>query len=495
MTINLHARQLLKSQFFWSNLLIVLIFVFFLWNVQDGHDWGGDFSMYIMNAKNIVSGAPYAQTGYVYNVDTAYYGPPAYPPVFPLMLAPMIAVWGVNLPLLKLPGIFCFIGALVFLNNCFVPKETPPCFKFLFLITTGFYPYFFTLSESIISDFPFLLFSYLALYLMDKQPGSSIKASDNLSRYFLTGIIIYLAYGARSVGLVLLPVAFLIELIRNKKVTGSLIIIVLVPLVLILFQKLLIPQTGAYFDQISLSGLFSTIHNSVIYYFLAFVNIFSFDNFIVMGVVFSIMLEGFVIGLIVHLKKGISSFDIFFFFYIGLLMMWPSYQGLRFLVPVIPIYFLYSIEGFKKIICSIKIPWLRKAIPFILLSGLIVYYASTYITIFPRPVSDIKKNETRELFQIIQAETNSDDVILFFKPRVLALYTQRKSVAMAFPLQGRDNLARMKEFGVRIAVLRKNYDLENQKELRQFISTHPDNFKLLFENPDFRVYQTIYSFQ
>ena len=72
--------------------------------------------MYIMNAINIVKGIPYAQTGYIYNPDMASIGPPVYPPVFPLILSPFIAIWGVNLLILKLPGIAFFIGLLIYLN-------------------------------------------------------------------------------------------------------------------------------------------------------------------------------------------------------------------------------------------------------------------------------------------------------------------------------------------------------------------------------------------
>lgn len=65
-----------------ADMLIIIAALFFLLNLKGGHDWGGDFSMYIMNARNIVNGTPYAQTHYVYNIDTALYGPKAYPPHF-----------------------------------------------------------------------------------------------------------------------------------------------------------------------------------------------------------------------------------------------------------------------------------------------------------------------------------------------------------------------------------------------------------------------------
>ncbi len=141
---------------------------------------------------------------------------------------------------------------------------------------------------------------------------------------------------------------------------------------------------------------------------------------------------------------------------------------------------------------SIKLPWLQKTLQLILLLSAIFYYGNGYLTILPRPISDIEKNETQQLFQYIRTETNSNDVISFFKPRVLALFTQRKSIAITVSPPNGDTLARMKELDVTIVVLRKNYNFDNQPELSQFLSTHPGNFKLLFDNPEFQVLKTIY---
>jgi hypothetical protein len=491
LTLYSYTYRLMKNGTFLSNLLLVLISLFYLLNASGRHDWGGDFSMYIMNAINIVKGTPYSQTGYIYNPDVAFYGPPAYPPVFPLMLSPFISIWGINLQVLKLPGIFCFIGVLIFLNNKILPKNLSLVSKFICLIGLGLYPFFFFLSESIISDFPFLLLSYIALNRINNQLAHSAKESLNWVQYLVTGFLIYLAYGTRSVGLILLPVAFLFSLLQNKKITTSLVVIFCVALLLIVGQSLLIPQTGAYFDQFpkSLSGIISTILKSIWYYLALFVGIFSIKNFTVQLIVFLIMVGGFILGLIIRFKKGISSFDLFYLIYLALLLIWPSYQDWRFLVPIIPLYFLYITEGFDRLFDSIQLSWLRKTLPYIMLSCLIIFYASTYIVAFPRPISDIEKKETNEIFQFIRTETNSDDVILFFKPRVLVLFTQRKSVAIAIPSPNGDTLERMKELGVSIVILRLNYAFEDQPELSQLISTHLGNFQLLFENPEFRVYR------
>ncbi len=269
MKISLPLRLLIKNGVLLSNLLIVLISVFYLLNVRNGHDWGGDFSMYIMNANNIANGTPYAQTQYIYNPDTAYYGPPAYPPGFPLLLAPFISIWGINLQILKVPGILCLMGALFYINNKTLPKNFSLASRSIFLISVGFYPFFFLLSESILSDFLFLLLCFVALDRINDLLRPSVEISKNWGQYLLAGLWIYLAYSTRSVGLVLLPVAFLLAWLRYKKITRSLVVILSVPLMLIVMQSLLIPQTGAYFDQFpkSFSELIQTLLVSMWFYF------------------------------------------------------------------------------------------------------------------------------------------------------------------------------------------------------------------------------------
>jgi hypothetical protein len=489
--------EIIEKRLPWLNqfliyFLIVMISLFYLINMQDGHDWGGDFSMYIMNANNIVKGIPYAQTGYIYNPDMASNGPPVYPPVFPLLLSPFIAIWGINLQILKLPGIIFFIGLLIYLNVKIIPKEFPLVFKMIILICIGLYVNFFLTMESINSDIPFLLFCYIALNRINNLLGEGAKKPINIFEHILTGIFIYLAYGTRSVGLILLPVALIFSFLKNRKISLSIVISLLVPLILIFAQGLLIPQTGSYFDQLpkSLYEMISVLLHSMEYYFQIFLKFFPSDDIVFQTILFVIMIFSFAVGLSSHIRKGISSFDLFFFIYLLLMLVWPSYQSWRLLIPIIPIYFLYIIEGMNQIVGFVKLGWLRKTIPVFLLIGVVALYSHTYSEVFPRPLSNIEKKETQELFEIIRTETNSEDVILFFNPRVMALFTERKSVTMMIPPPNGDTMSRMNELEVSVVVRNRNQEYGIQPALDQYIATHPENFQLIYENMEFQVFRT-----
>lgn len=69
--------------------------------------WGppavdGDYAQYLLHAKAIVEGRPYADTGYIFHPDVWSLGPRAYPPGLPLTLAPIVALVGVHSPLFRL---------------------------------------------------------------------------------------------------------------------------------------------------------------------------------------------------------------------------------------------------------------------------------------------------------------------------------------------------------------------------------------------------------
>src|SRR5262245_14683241 len=64
---------------------------------QEWDTWGDDFALYIAHARNLVEGTSYTDTKFVYNPANAWYSPRAYPPGFPILLAPVYALQGLDL--------------------------------------------------------------------------------------------------------------------------------------------------------------------------------------------------------------------------------------------------------------------------------------------------------------------------------------------------------------------------------------------------------------
>ncbi len=476
-----------------ANIFIGVLAFFFLANLKGGQDWGGDFSMYIMNARNIVNGAPYAQTQYLYNLDTASYGPVAYPPVFPLLLTPVIAVWGVNLLALKAVGIFCFVGLLFYLYYKVIPGRLQPALGILYLVIAGLYPPFFVQLDRITSDIPFLLICAISLRQINDVTDSGKGDIGHWYQAVWTGVVIYLAYGTRAVGIVLLPVVFCLDLLRNKKIHLTTFIVLATASSLILLQYGLIPQTGSYFNQLpqNFYQVLLLLSRTLVSYFELIFSMFQSSHFFVQAVIFLVVLEFVVIGLLGRLKRGVSSYELFCLFYLAGLLFWPSYQEIRFLFPIVPFYILFCLEGFQTILNKLEAfpVWLLKALSLFLLLGFGFYYDSIYTGLVPRPASELEANSAQEVMQYVIRETGPDDVVAFFKPRVLALFTGCESVALAIPAPDGDSLGRMSALGVTYVIVRLDDVGDDQPEMLQLIHSNPLDFQLVYQNAEFGVYR------
>src|ERR1043166_7636509 len=105
--------------------LAVVVGVFYLATIRAGHHWGDDFAQYIQQARNIAAGEPNASTGYIYNPHNPVVGPRAYPPGFPLLLAPVVKIFGLDFRPMKVLVILCFVGVLLLMPLVF-GKDLPP---------------------------------------------------------------------------------------------------------------------------------------------------------------------------------------------------------------------------------------------------------------------------------------------------------------------------------------------------------------------------------
>ena len=133
---------------------ITITSIFYFASIRPGHNWGGDFSMYIHHTKNIVEDIPYQETGYIYNENYPALSPRYYPPIFPLLLAPVYAHSGLNLAPMKVEIILIFILFLIVYSLSF-RDQTPHLYRSIAVLIIGFNPIFWDFKDNILSDFPF----------------------------------------------------------------------------------------------------------------------------------------------------------------------------------------------------------------------------------------------------------------------------------------------------------------------------------------------------
>ena len=95
--------------------LLILVPLLFL-SIPNAHDWGDDFAQYLMQGRNLVEGRAQTDNGLIFDSGSGQFAVQAYPVGFPLLIAPIIATYGLQIKPLLIFETFCLV-ALAFL--CF----------------------------------------------------------------------------------------------------------------------------------------------------------------------------------------------------------------------------------------------------------------------------------------------------------------------------------------------------------------------------------------
>lgn len=159
----------------WS--VLSLICGFYLLTLREGHNWGRGFSMYILHARNIAEGQAYADTGYIFNPDN-----PIAPRSYPLLLAPIYRLFGLNLEAMKVEIVLFFIAWLYIIFRV-LEKELLFRERLALITLLGLNPYLWSFKDNILSEIPFVFFLYLALLLdalIEKhKPGIPLRVTTS----------------------------------------------------------------------------------------------------------------------------------------------------------------------------------------------------------------------------------------------------------------------------------------------------------------------------
>jgi hypothetical protein len=476
----------------WVLPVVLSIGLFYLLTIRQGHAWGDDFSMYIHHAKNLAEGVPYGQTGYIYNpylhLYTSYrvqIGPQTYPPVVPLLLTPIYYLWGLNLNAFKVGLILTFILALVVIARAFKNYLSPPWLAALIFIL-GFNPFFWQFKDNIVSDLPFLLFIYLGLFLIHRAYESR-EARGKLDA-LLVALSIYLAYGTRSIGLLLIPCLLIYDFINYRKVTAFAVQVVCFAGVFILLQNLLLHSDSSYADHLGLDIGIVTHHIKGYPRALSEFWLNGYSKTLRFGL-FAFMSIFAAIGYFSSLRRRISCYEIFFAIYLGAILVLPIYDGIRFLLPVIPLYLLYALVGMKGIFRG------RERAGGLVFAALMAAIVITYFGQYRKqefgPIREgIIKSEAQQFFEYVKGKTGENDTFVFRKPRALALFTGRNASSWHQPADDQVLWDYFRKINAAFLVLGPvGIEPEDQEYLSRFIGRNGDRLEKVYFNMDFEVYR------
>ena len=467
------------------------ISAFQLLTIRDGQDWGPDFAQYIHHARNIAAGIPYADIGYIYNPDFPALSPKAYPPMFPLLLAPVYAAFGTNLTAMKVVVIASFIASLVVLWLLFRREMRRPA-AVIVIAALAFNPFLCVFKNEVRSDFPFLFFVALALLLMQRRP----RRPGPLTTYAIgLGAVIYLAVATRSFGLVLVPTLLAADLIRSRAVSRATAIALGTLVCLSILQGVAFGTDRSYLDQLPptwhtvSSNAESYWHDLWTLWWNGYSDAATTTVWRLIGVLA-------ILGYAVRIWQGLAerrplSLELFLIFYVALALAWPGNQGLRFLIPVIPLYVFFAFEGGSMIG---RLMFRRRGeIAAVVMLGAVIFasYAGQYTRMDLGPITPgVTQPESSALFEFINGNTRPSDVLVFRKPQTLTLFTGRPASVFHKPREGRELWAYLTRIQARYIVLGpQGVEPEDQAFLRRFIDAYRHRMRKVFVNRSFTVYR------
>ncbi len=489
-----------KSEFFVLAVILGLSAVLGLLLLTKGQDWGDDFAAYIMQAQSIVKGNEQSfieRNAFTINSTDFLLGPVAYPWGYPLILASVYAVTGLNLIALKLPDLVFFI-AFLFVLFRFYRKRLSSTESLLLVAIFAFHPQFLGFLDEILSDVPYLFFSLLALLVMDAYFTNGDRDGKNIrGNLFPTviGAVVFAVSFMRSTGLILLPTFLAIQAFefwrlrrdsstRNRIIRDS-VIFCLSFGVLWLASALIFPSGPESYLADFGSPSPAVIINNSIYYFGLFGNFF--DPLIYWQPAYWILLIFGCIDIWAARKQEPVPL-VYFGFSILLLLVWPVGQGICFIFPLLPLFVYFSFSGMKTAALRLNVQY-RKAVTALiyavwgilliacLFGSVMLAYANLQND---RNLSGPFDSYSIAAFQFIRNNTAANDVIIFFKPRAMRLMTNRDSLAI-------DNCKQLHNKDGYIVI-------DKIAETRRQVSEEaiPQcnlKIKQVFENPAFVIYQ------
>ncbi|MDD7346757.1 hypothetical protein [Helicobacter sp.] len=465
-------------------------------------------------------------------------GPNIYPWGLPLLLAPLYKTFGFNLIAFKFVGIVTygiFIGFFYLLCIKFLTRTYALGATLLFVFNPTLLDF---ASNHILSDTPFLCCTLIAIFCF-------IQLFSHTKHALLFGLIggwmMLMGFLLRTNGIVLLLALFVTHLcllykyffpksrftqnfLANLQIhtpVFSHIIPYVIFCIGVVLATMFLSIGGEGHGAVLLHNIsLKSIIQNTLYYCTIFGDFFAIPNLMPeslksFGAFLANMLRfGLFLCFLYPIIHGVrifwrqSSAIFLCIFIIGslcLLILWPALQGLRFVFGILPLIVFFGALGLENL-SLYKKSFITKALQIlsIVILGFFAFKSTFYIarTFLNHHSADSKNweaysSDARALYEYIKTHTNPNEIIVFFKPRMLYLNTNRLSVTIREPQTLQDRLQKG-EFIVNDRSYTIAYILHYTNEYilehglpRQFLDSKlaSGELSIVYENPQFVLYK------
>lgn len=183
-------------------------------------------------------------------------------------------------------------------------------------------------------------------------------------------------------------------------------------------------------------------------------------------------------------SKQISLYLIFGILYVLTVIIFPGYQILRYLIPLIPLYLYFIITG----ITQIKSLNLMRMVSLLLMVGITTIYIRFYVSMIPKYQNNrISDAEAQEMIKFIVTIVNQEELVMCQRARAITLLTEKKTTS--FP-----DGAYSERLENNINANEVKYILLSEQDYssfpKEYIEQNSGLFTKIFENENFTFYRT-----
>lgn len=469
-------------------VVLLLALLFHISTVSPHHPWGDDFAQYILHARNIATGVPYADTGYLINpIDPSRLevGPHSYPVLMPLLLSPVYRWFGPSFePMKYVQAGLLVVAAWLSMLYCFSTGRLDSSQGTLYLCVIAFLPLLWETKEYIGADLLFLALVFACLLLLEL-----IVNRPQLPKWMvaLAGTCFFLAYAARTVGIVLIPVTLVLSYLQRRR-RGSLLLAAGVGVALAIAQSIWWASDDTYLRLLwGQTSLRAILYNAV-NYGKELSGVWKTNlSPVAAQSLFLISLPVAAWGAYCFVRKQICALDVFALGYLSVILIWPSFQGTRFLVPLLPVYLVYLFGGSAK---------LGKQGPSILTAALLLIFGVNYVSRYtsPEEVNGFDQPEFAELARVIDKISQPEDRFLFAKPRALALIANRAAAVYNSTRNDEKSWELVQQLKIRYivkATLPGEDFAPDRTILQPFLEAYSEDIELVYANERFALYKVL----
>lgn len=472
-------------------LITLAVLICWAWSFRwHGHDWGGDFSLYIAHARNIAEGRDYNAVNYIpekAGTVVTLHGPAAYPPAFPLLLSPVYRLAGLNYGAMRslVQGLWLTAGLLIWLTGVRrglgqIESATVAGVFLLSSMVLG-------IKDSILSESTYLVLSLTALLFLERlYREKTLPERHPLLYGSIAGALLLAGWLTRVTGISLVIAFALCELWSARRIRAFALAAGAVFVTgLLLYRFTLYDGTG-YANQFGLTpGIW--LRNTVAYLkspALLWGSLPAALRYPAALVALLLAAAGFVRCV----RSSLSVMEFYAVIYMIPLLLYSSGVNSRYIVPIYPFILIYCAFGLR-LAMEWAPPRTRKpvlaAIALLLAAGA----AANSVAAIRAPEPDGPELPPfQEVAGYLRRHAAPEDVVISWNPRVVALYTER--VSAAYPNAG---------FPQRIApylseihakwVLTFRRDASDTQWLIPYVTSHPDQFAEVLRNQDFVLYR------